>query len=130
MPNPWLTLATFVADSSGLGLPARTEIPALALSHALMSLLLVWASHRPCSRAFASASSTSVENRLMTRKKVRQTVNSDESPGGTIDKASASSAGYKARRGGSPGGTLKLGSAVLRNHPADPADPSDKSLGY
>jgi membrane protease YdiL (CAAX protease family) len=44
LPNPWLTLATFAGGAVWAAVYQRApNIPALAVSHALMSLLLVWA---------------------------------------------------------------------------------------
>jgi membrane protease YdiL (CAAX protease family) len=44
LPNPWLALATFAGGAVWAAVYQRApNIPALAVSHALMSLLLVWA---------------------------------------------------------------------------------------
>ncbi|HEX7177599.1 MAG TPA: CPBP family intramembrane glutamic endopeptidase [Pyrinomonadaceae bacterium] len=44
LPNPWLALATFAGGVAWAAVYQRApNIPALAVSHALMSLLLVWA---------------------------------------------------------------------------------------
>ena len=44
LPNPWLALATFAGGAAWAWVYQRApNIPALAVSHALMSLLLVWA---------------------------------------------------------------------------------------
>lgn len=44
LPNPWLTAATFAGGVVWAAVYQRApNIPALAVSHALMSLLLVWA---------------------------------------------------------------------------------------